>query len=216
MSPTPASQILEQLNWRYAVKAFDPSRKLSAEQWHVLSESLRLSPSSYGLQPWKFLVVQNPALRKQLRTVSWNQSQIEDCSHLVVFTTLKKMTPAYIQQFIRATASTRGQKPEDLAGYEKMMITNLTDNGRGETLQPWTQRQAYIAMGFLMETAALLGVDTCPIEGLDPAKYDEILNLKGTDYATVATVALGHRSAEDGYQRLKKVRFPTSDVIEIR
>jgi len=216
MSPTPANQILEQLNWRYAVKAFDRSRKLSAEQWHVLSESLRLSPSSYGLQPWKFLVVQNPALRKQLRTVSWNQSQIEDCSHLVVFTTLRKMTPAYIQQFIRATASTRGQKPEELAGYEKMMVTNLTDNGRGETLQPWTQRQAYIAMGFLMETAALLGVDTCPIEGLDPAKYDEILNLTGTDYATVATVALGHRSTEDGYQRLKKVRFASSDVIEIR
>jgi nitroreductase len=97
-----------------------------------------------------------------------------------------------------------------------MMITNLTDNGRGDTLQPWTQRQAYIAMGFLMETAALLGVDTCPIEGLDPAKYDEILKLTGTNYATVATVALGHRSAEDGYQRLKKVRFSSSEVIEIR
>jgi nitroreductase len=216
MSPTPASQILEQLNWRYAVKAFDPARKLSPDEWHALSESLRLSPSSYGLQPWKFLVVQNPALRKQLRTASWNQSQIEDCSHLVVFTTLKKMTPAYIQDFIRATASTRGQKPEDLLAYEKMMITNLTDNGRGDTLQPWTQRQAYIAMGFLMETAALLGVDTCPIEGLDPAEYDEILKLTGTNYATVATVALGHRSAEDGYQRLKKVRFSSSEVIEIR
>jgi nitroreductase len=216
MSPTPASQILEQLNWRYAVKAFDPSRKLSAEEWRVLSESLRLSPSSYGLQPWKFLVIQNPALRKELRAVSWNQSQIEDCSHLVVFTTLRKMTPDYIRNFIRSTASVRGQKPEDLAGYEKMMITNLTENGRGETLQPWTQRQAYIAMGFLMETAALLGVDTCPIEGLDPAKYDEILKLSGSDYATVATVALGHRSPADGYQKLKKVRFASSEVIEIR
>jgi nitroreductase len=216
MSPSPASQILEQLNWRYAVKAFDPSRKLSSEEWHVLAESLRLAPSSYGLQPWKFVVVQNPALRKELRAVSWNQSQIEDCSHLVVFTTLKRMTPAYIQNFIRATAATRNQKPEELAGYEKMMIANLTANGHGETLQPWTQRQSYIAMGFLMETAALLGVDTCAIEGLDPAKYDEILKLGSSDYRTVAAVALGHRSPQDAYQKLKKVRLATSEVIEIR
>ena len=92
-------EILDKLHWRYAVKKFDPSQKISEADWFVLEESLRLAPSSYGLQPWKFIVVQNPEIRATLTPVSWNQTQVQDCSHYVVFATLTKIEPAYIEKF---------------------------------------------------------------------------------------------------------------------
>ncbi|MEO6460302.1 MAG: NAD(P)H-dependent oxidoreductase [Bdellovibrionota bacterium] len=216
MASTSAENILEQLNWRYAVKAFDATKKLSDKDWQTLSESLRLTPSSYGLQPFKFIVVKNAELKKKLRAVSYNQSQIEDCSHLVVLTTLKKVSEKHVKDYIRLIAETRAMPVEPLAGLEQMMMGSLVANGQGDKMQPWTQRQAYIAMGFLLETAALIGVDACPIEGIEPMKYDEVLGLNSSEFATVAVVALGYRSATDIYQKMKKVRQPTSTLIEIR
>lgn len=207
---------LQSLAWRYAVKKFDASRKVSDKDWHVLGESLRLSPSSYGLQPWKFFIVQSPDLRKKLRPVSWNQSQVEDCSHYVVFTTLKEMTEEYINRFIQQTASERGMDPANLEGYRKLIVGNLVGPNHAPATLAWTQRQAYIAMGNLMNTAALMGIDTCPIEGLEPQKYDDILGLTHTPYATVASVAVGYRHPEDKYQHAKKIRFPAADVIVFR
>ena len=114
MSAISGQDIIQRLQWRYATKQFDPARKLSAEQWSTLSEVLRLTPSSYGLQPWKFLLVQNPALRAKLRASSWNQAQIEDCSHLVVLTSLKTVTEAYAHSFIELLATERGITVEAL------------------------------------------------------------------------------------------------------
>ncbi len=207
--------ILKQLNWRYAVKKMDSSKKISATDWNTLSESLRLAPSSFGLQPWKFLVVQNPAIRKQLFEVSWKQSQVEECSHYVVIATRTDMKESDIQKFIDQTAKVRGIPAESLDGYKNMMIGDLVKGPRNQVIKWWAQRQAYIAMGFLMETAALLSIDTCPLEGLDPAEYDRILKLENTGYATVAAVACGYRHPEDKYQSAKKVRFDSKDVIEI-
>lgn len=207
---------LRSLEWRYAVKKFDATRKVSAEDWQVLGESLRLSPSSYGLQPWKFLIVQTPELRKKLRPVSWNQSQVEDCSHYVVFTTLREITEDYINRFIALTAKVRGADPAGMEGYRKMMVGNLVGPQHAPTTLAWTQRQAYIAMGNLMNAAALMAIDTCPIEGLDPKKYDEILGLDNTPFSTVAAVAVGYRHAEDKYQHAKKIRFCADEVLEIR
>ena len=209
-----SSDILQTLNWRYATKKFDNTKKISDADWKVLAESLRLAPSSYGLQPWKFLVVQNPAIRKQLTPVSWNQTQIEDCSHLVVFTTLKKMTTHHIDRHLEQTAKTRGMDISALAGYRDMMTKNLTQGPAAEVSNFWTQKQSYIAMGFLLETAALMKIDTCAMEGIDPVAYDKILGLENTDYKTVAVVACGYRSAEDTYAQMKKVRFNTEDVIK--
>jgi nitroreductase len=206
--------LLTQLNWRYATKKFDPSKQISDTDWHVLTESLRLAPSSYGLQPWRFIIVQNPELRKKLRTFSWNQSQIEECSHLVVFTTLKTMTTEYVNNFIAKMAEVRNGDIEKLAGYRDMMVNNLVHGPKKETIQEWAQRQSYIAMGSLMCSAALLNIDTCALEGLDATAYDTALNLENSGYATIAAVALGYRHDADVYQHAKKVRFDHDDVIK--
>ncbi len=203
-------------NFRYAVKRFDASKKISDSDWHILEESLRLSPSSYGLQPWKFLIVQNTNLREQLKTVSWGQTQVTDCSQYVVFTTLKSLDEKYVDQFIHTIAQTRGVDASSLKGYRDAIVGDVVTGPRSGIAQAWTQRQAYIAMGNLMTTAAMMHIDTCPMEGLDPAAYDRILGLEKSPYATVAACAVGYRHAEDKYQFAKKVRFKRDQVIEVR
>jgi nitroreductase len=205
--------VLKQLSWRYAVKKFDSSKKISAKDWEILEESLRLSPSSYGLQPWKFIVVQNRDILKQLTSLSWGQSQIEDCSHYIVITSKIKLDEELIDKHVNKTAEVRGMDSKLLAGYKRVMIGDLINGPRGETIYHWAQRQAYIAMGFIMETAAVLEIDTCPLEGLDPKGYDKILGLENTGYGTVAGVACGYRHVDDKYQHIKKVRFDKDDVI---
>ncbi len=206
--------LLETLTSRYATKQFDATKKVSDEDWNILSESLRLAPSSYGLQPWKFILVKNPAIRKELRTASWNQGQVEDASHFVVFTTLRNIDEAYVRKYIESIALARGTTAEALKGFEDMMIGGVV-NGIADKLA-WTQRQSYIAMGFLGLSAALLGIDTTMMEGLSPQEYDRILELEDTPYTTVAAVALGYRHADDAYAMAPKSRFETSEVVEVR
>ena len=208
--------LLEALTWRYATKAFDPAKRIPADTWKALEEILLLTPSSYGLQPYRFLVVEDPALRAQLRPASWGQSQITDASHLVVFLARNDMTEAYVDQYLARIAEVRGGKVEDLAGFRQMMVGNLVENKQGLTIPEWTARQAYLAFGQLMQSAALLGIDACPIEGLDPQAYDRILELEGSDYRTVAVCALGYRNAGDKYAQLPKVRFAAETLIEHR
>ena len=207
--------ILQALNWRYATKTFDPEKKVSAADWKLLSESLRLAPSSYGLQPWKFLVIQNAELRKQLKEVSWNQSQVTDCSHFVVLVIKEKMDEAHIYQHLAQVAQVRGVTVESLAGFKKMLLGDLVQGPRAAKIRNWAHNQSYIAMGFLMETAALMKIDTCPMEGLEPEAYDRILKLQGTGWATVAAVAVGYRSSTDKYATIPKVRFDEKDVIQV-
>jgi nitroreductase len=206
-------EILEKLQWRYAVKKFDPSKKISEADWFILEESLRLAPSSYGLQPWKFIVVQDPKIRAALTPVSWNQTQVEDCSHYVVLATLTKIEVAYVEKFVAKIAQVRELDVASLENYKNLMVSDLVNGPRSAIVQWWSQRQSYIAMGMLMETAALLDIDACPLEGIEPAAYDRILQLEGSGYAAVGAVALGYRSLEDKYQLLKKVRFDCDDVI---
>lgn len=208
-------QILSSLNWRYATKKYDPNKKIDSKNLQTIFESLRLAPSSYGLQPWKFLVIENTDIRKELRKVSWDQSIIEESSHLIVFCTMNQMSLAHIESHIKNTAQTRGQSPQDLSGYQKFMEQKILNEKPLNEHKAWNQRQAYIAMGFAIETAALLKIDATPIEGLDPAQYDSILKLKGTSYGSVAALALGYRSPEDKYALAPKVRFSQNQVIEI-
>ena len=179
-------------------------------------DSLVLSPSSYGLQPYKFIVVADPALRARLRTASWGQSQIEDASHLVVFAIKKAMGKAHIAHYVDRIAQVRGVDRGSLEGFEGMMVGNLVDGPRAAAIDQWAARQAYIALGNFMTSAALLNVDTCPMEGLDPAAYDAILGLEAEGFATVCVCAAGYRSAEDKYANQPKVRFPESELIQVR
>ena len=210
------TEITQALHWRYATKRFDPIKKISEADWQVLQQSLIMAPSSYGLQPWKFLVVQNPQVRQQLRAQSWNQSQVTDCSHYVVLTTRATLSVDDIDQYLRRIAEVRDVPLESLEGFKKGMVGDLVHGPRSQAISAWSQRQAYIAMGFLLETAALLRVDACPMEGLDPKAYDRILGLEGSAFQTVAAVALGYRHSEDPLQTFKKVRFADEHVVEFR
>lgn len=216
MSSIPGESLLQQLNWRYATKKFDATKKISAADWAVLEAALILTASSYGLQPWKFIIVTDPALKAKLRPASWNQSQVEDCSHLVVFAAKQDITEADLDRFIARTAEVRGTTVESLAGYKGFMMGDLVNGARHAVIHEWAARQTYIAMGNLLTSAALLGIDACPFEGIEPAKYDEILGLKGSGYATVSACPVGYRAEDDKYASAPKVRFEAKDVVDHR
>jgi len=216
MLPIPAPQLVGQLRWRYATKAFDPARTIPPETWQALEEILVLTPSSFGLQPWKFLVLTDPALREALVAHSWGQRQVADCSHFVVFAIRRDLGEAEIDAHLARVSEVRGTPPAQLAGYRSMMMGSLVEGPFRPQINEWATRQAYIALGSFMTAAALLGVDTCPMEGLEPAKYDEALGLAATGHATVVACAAGYRAATDRYAALPKVRFPHARVIERR
>jgi len=205
--------LLSALNWRYAVKKFDDSKKLSTAQWDTLQEALVLTPSSYGLQPWRFIVVTNPEVRKQLTPASWGQPQVEDCSHFVVFAAKNNMTLEDVNSYVALIAKVRGVSAESLAGYRDMMVGGVTGQS-AEASHVWASKQCYIALGNLMTSAAAIGVDVCPMEGIEATKYNQILQTdKLGGYSVVVAAAVGFRSAEDGYAKAKKVRFPAARVV---
>jgi nitroreductase len=214
MSLTTPTDLLDRLNWRYATKKFDSTKTIPADTWAALEESLVLTPSSYGLQPWKFLVVTSPDLKAQLQPLSWNQAQVSECSHHVVFTIKKNLTAEHVDHFVARTAEVRQAEPESLAGYRKVMVSDVVYGARSLSVNEWATRQTYIALGNFMTCAALLGVDTCPMEGIEPAKYDTVLGLPEKGYATVVACAAGYRADDDKYATLAKVRFEKSEVIE--
>jgi nitroreductase len=202
--------LLAQLNWRYATKQFDPQRVIAVDDWKTLEQALLLAPSSFGLQPWKFLVVESPALRQQLVPHSWGQRQVVDASHLVVFAVKNELIPEDVDRLIQRTASLRGVPAESLEGYRQIVLGFIKDR----PTRDWSIRQVYIALGQFMTAAALLGIDTCPMEGIDPAKYDEVLGLAGGDYSTAVVCPAGYRAETDKYATLPKVRYAASELIE--
>lgn len=208
-------QVATALNWRYATKKFDKDRKIPLDEWESLVESLRLAPSSYGLQPWKFVVVESQEIREKLKEAAWGQEQIVSADKLVILCRLKKLDEAAIDRHIENTASTRKMNVESLAGYKQMLLGLL---GRSELeLQSWMDKQVYISLGFLLESAALLRIDACPMEGFAKDKFDEILGLSELGLASTVVAALGYRSPEDQSAANPKVRFLKKDLmIEVK
>lgn len=210
ISPT---QLLEALTWRYATKKFDPARRIPDEVWQALEQSLVLSPSSIGLQPWKFLVVTDPTVKRQLQEASYRQAQIADCSHLVAIAVRRGIDADHVDRHIARMAEVTGATVEGLAKFRAMTLRNLDKARAAGTLDTWQEHQVYIALGVFLASAAVLGVDTCPMEGIEAAKYDEILGLAGGDYATSVACAAGYRLPDDKYATAKKVRFKPDDVV---
>lgn len=206
------SDLLAALRFRYATKAFDPDRKIPSETWAAIEQSLVLTPSSFGLQPWKFLIVENPGIREKLKAASWGQGQLTDASHLVVLTARTDLAQADIESWIARLSEVQGTPLEALAGLSGM-ISSFSSAMTPAEKQAWNTRQVYIALGQLMTSAAILGIDSCPLEGISPTDYDAILGLGGTGYATAVACALGYRSPEDKYAAAPKARFPDSRVI---
>ena len=208
------NKIIEDLNWRYATKKFDASRKLTQDDVHELLEALRLAPSSFGLQPWKFLVVTDAKTREQLREHAFNQPQITEASHLIVLCARTDMDEKHVGRFVESIASTRGIPKESLDEYAQVMVGSVSGRPR-EHLIEWSKRQVYIAVGFLLSAAAQKRIDACPMEGFDSAKFDEVLGLREKNLTSTVLCALGHRG-EDTYSGAKKVRFGREDVMEFR
>lgn len=207
-------QILDTLSWRYATKQFDPSQKIPDHVWQALEQSLVLAPSSFGLQPWKFFVVRNPELRQQIVPHAWGQTQVVDASHLVVLAIKKDVDVADVDRYIERMAEVRQTSVESLQKFADMVKGFMAEPPYPLDLNAWSTRQVYIALGFLMMNAALLGIDTCPMEGFVPSKVDELLNLSAQGYAAVVLCPVGYRAAEDKFAELPKVRFKTEDVVE--
>ena len=206
------SELLAALRFRYATKAFDPVRKIALETWEVIEESLVLTPSSFGLQPWKFLVVQNMETREKLKAASWGQGQVTDASHLVVFTVRTDLEQVDIDSWVTRLSEVQGKPLEALAGFSGIISSFCCAMSPAEK-QAWNTRQVYIALGQLMTAAAVMGIDTSPLEGISPADYDSILGLGGTGYATAVVCALGYRSPEDKHATVPKARFPAGKVV---
>jgi len=208
-------EVLKQLEWRYAVKEFDSSKKIPEDVWKVLEQSLVLSPSSFGLQPWKFFVVRNPEIRQQLVEHSpGGQKQVVDASHLIVLAIKEDVNSEDVDTYVQRMSEVRNVPLEKLEGLSNMVKGFLKRPSDVFDKDAWSAKQVYIALGFFMLTAAMLEVDTCPMEGLDPAKYDEVLGLKDKGYSTVVACPVGYRLPTDKYANMAKVRFETEDVVE--
>lgn len=205
---------LQALQWRYATKAFDPEKKISAETMAEIEQSLVLTPSSYGLQPWKFLIISDKAIRENLVPHSWGQRQVADCSHLVVFTIKKSFGEADVDAFVARMVEVRGVSRDALQSYRDIMVGDIVKGPRSRVYEDWAKRQTYIALGQLMLAAAQLGIDSCPMEGFSPEKYDEVLGLAAKGLTASVACPLGYRSADDKYARAAKVRYPAEQVIE--
>ncbi|PIR62937.1 MAG: NAD(P)H-dependent oxidoreductase [Candidatus Pacebacteria bacterium CG10_big_fil_rev_8_21_14_0_10_42_12] len=206
------SDLIKQLNWRYATKKFDATKKLTSEQLSVLTEALRLAPSSFGLQPWGFVVVTDPAIRAQLKDAAWGQTQVTDASELIVLCRKAEFGEKDVIEFVQDVASKRGVPAESLAEYQEMMVGSVTGMSKDE-LSAWMAKQVYIALGVLLTAAAIENIDACPMEGFDNSKFDEILGLKEQGLSTCAICPVGFRAADDEYANYKKVRYSAEKVI---
>lgn len=206
------STYIEDLNWRYATKKFDSNKKVSAKDLQSLLEAIQLTASSYGLQPYEIIVVKDADIREQLKIASWNQSQITDASELIIFANKTHITSTYLDSYLQDISQTRDLKIEDLQGLKEMLESTIMKLNP-EDQSAWAAKQAYIALGNFLSAAANLRIDTCPMEGFDAAKYDEILNLKEKGLTTAVIATVGYRSEEDKTQFAAKVRKSKEDLI---
>jgi nitroreductase len=204
--------LVENLQKRAAVKKFDPSKKISAGQLDQLQSAIQLAPSSYGLQSFKVIVVQDPETRAKLRAAAYNQPQITDASALFVFASLTTLDEAFGKKFIDLVADTRSVDRASLEGFEQVILGTLSSRTDDQKLA-WSHKQTYIALGVLVSEAAELGIDAGPMEGFDAAQFDEILGLKEKGLTTSVIAAVGFRAEDDVYSKMIKVRRPKSELF---
>lgn len=207
------SDLLQKLEWRYATKKMEPSKVVPQEKVERILEAIRLTASSSGLQPYEVLVVTNPALREQIRPHAWDQSQITDCSHLLVFAAWDNYTAERINMMFDLVNEQRGFKNEGWENYRQTLLNSYPQRD-AETNYQHAARQAYIGLGSALIAAAYEEVDSTPMEGFDPAKVDEILQLRERGLRSVVILPLGYRAEEgDWLVKLKKVRRPREQFI---
>lgn len=204
--------IITNLNNRYATKIFDPSKKVSKADMDKILESIRLSASSMGLQPYKVLIVEDPKIRAELKTAAYDQPQITDASAVLIFAVDFEANEKTADNYIAAVAQARNVTRESLSGYNNMIKSALT-RFNPDQLETWVSKQAYIALGYGLVSSAVLGIDTCPMEGFNADEFDRILDLRKLGLKSKIVLAVGYRSADDKYQYLPKVRQKSEDFF---
>lgn len=206
------NKFIENAQWRYATKKYDSTKKISAEDLTTLKEAMQLSASSFGLQPYKILIVENSEIRKQLQPASWNQSQIVDASHVIVFANYIDFNNDFVDAHIQNTSQTRNIAVENLVGYGSFVKSKLSEMNL-EQKNNWTAKQTYIALTNLLNAASSLNIDATPMEGFEPEKYNEILGLNKLNLNASVVATIGYRSEEDLTQHLAKVRKPEDELF---
>jgi nitroreductase len=214
LAPHPVAPVdlMEALNWRYATKRFDVERKVSQDDINVLLEVLRLAPSSIGLQPWKFILVEDTEKRKELYKLSLDQSQITDASHLLLLCARNNMDEAYIDKLITYEQKALGYEATMLQAFRPHAVAYIKTMSEHQ-LKEWMSEQVYIALGFLLSACAMLRIDACPIEAFDRHQTDKLLDLPKLGISSRTLVAIGYRSMQDHHALDKKVRFRKEDIF---
>ncbi len=204
--------LMHQMKWRYATQRFDANKKISAQDWEALEQAIILAPSSFGLEPWHFVVITSQHVKDQLLQAAFGQQQVSHASHVVVFAVNKNVDAAYVDRFIEKLAATRDVSLHKLEGYRRVIQGTIARQDSATT-EAWSARQVYIALGTLLTSAALMGIDACPMEGIAPARVDEILGLNKRGFATLVMATLGYRATDDHAALAAKVRFAASEVV---
>jgi len=206
--------LVNTLNWRYAVKKFNSEKSISEEQVTDLLKGMNLAPSSFGIQPYEFIVVSDKKIKQELLEHSYNQSQVVDASHLIVIAARKDISQEYVDDFITWTAETRTIPTENLDGYKKTIMGFVEGKDSQEILQ-WTQKQCYTVLGVLMSLCADMHIDSCPMEGFNPEKYNEILGLNKKNLHTTLIIPIGYRAGDDEYADFKKIRHHLDEITTL-
>ena len=208
--------IIKSLNWRYATKKFDSNKKLSKNQVNILKNAFNLTASSYGLQPIKLIVISNQEIKNNLLESSFNQKQVIQCSHLFVICIETDIDESYIELYFKRVVDIRKTSAKVLESFKNSIINEFNDMSNTSIIN-WSKNQAYLALGNLMTVCAVEGIDSCPMEGFMPEKYNEILDLKSKNLKSVLVMPVGYRSVDDQFSSFKKVRKDINDnTIELK
>lgn len=206
------SNTIKQLQWRYATKKFDPTKKLSAEKLDILKESFNLTATSFGLQPLKLVVLSNSEIREKLVRFTYNQSQIRDASHVLIFCIEKEIDREFILDHFKRVEGTRNTPRKILEPFEKELIRSFTEKSSSQ-IRDWMINQLYLTLGALLTVCAVEKIDSCPMEGFEPEKYDELLGLDKKGLQSVIVLPVGYRDESDFFINLKKVRRGVNELV---
>ena len=204
--------VLENRIWRYATKKFDVNKKVSEQDLETLLEATRLSASSYGLQPYHVFVITDQKVKNRLKPASWGQSQVTDASHIIVFANKTDFGEELVDEYLQNVSKTRNIPTDNLKGYSDFMKSKLMGLSKDEK-NIWTSKQAYLAFGNMMQAAAELKIDTCPMEGFEAEQYNKILGLENKNLNAAVVLAIGYRSEEDETQHYPKVRKSKEELF---
>jgi len=208
-------ELIKNLKWRYATKHFDAAKKVENKDLEKLKEAVQLSVSSYGLQLYKILIIEDKDLREKLKPASWGQNQITDASHLFIFCNYTNVEDKHVDNYLELTAESNGISTDSLDGYGDFMKGKISEMENGE-LENWTRRQTYLALGNLLNACAELKIDACPMEGFESEKYNEILGLTKHNLNVAVIAPIGYRSKNDDTQFRPKVRKSLTELFETK